>query len=89
MPRDAVAGIPAEYAAAMLENTRASSRHSRRRPRSRRRGARSIRLMTDTPWLGGACSLVDAFRSGERTPLDELEATLDAIERPTSMRSRT
>jgi aspartyl-tRNA(Asn)/glutamyl-tRNA(Gln) amidotransferase subunit A len=37
--------------------------------------------MTDTPWLGDACSLVEAFRSGERTPLDELDATLDAIER--------
>ncbi|HKA92348.1 MAG TPA: amidase family protein, partial [Acidimicrobiia bacterium] len=36
--------------------------------------------MTDTPWLGDACSLVDAFRSGERTPLDELEATLAAVE---------
>jgi Asp-tRNA(Asn)/Glu-tRNA(Gln) amidotransferase A subunit family amidase len=37
--------------------------------------------MSDTPWLGDACSLVDAFRSGKRTPLDELEATLAAIER--------
>ncbi len=36
--------------------------------------------MTDTPWLGDACSLVDAFRSGERTPVDELEASLEAIE---------
>lgn len=36
--------------------------------------------MTDTPWLGDACSLVDAFRSGERTPTEELEATLSAIE---------
>ena len=24
--------------------------------------------MTDTPWFGDACSLVDAFRSGERSP---------------------
>ena len=37
--------------------------------------------MTDTPWLGDACSLVEAFRSGERTPLDELDVTLAAIER--------
>jgi aspartyl-tRNA(Asn)/glutamyl-tRNA(Gln) amidotransferase subunit A len=37
--------------------------------------------MTDTPWLGDACSLVDAFRSGERSPLEELEATLAAIDR--------
>jgi Asp-tRNA(Asn)/Glu-tRNA(Gln) amidotransferase A subunit family amidase len=35
--------------------------------------------MTDTPWLGDACSLVDAFRSGERTPAEELEAVLAAI----------
>ncbi|HEY8525638.1 MAG TPA: amidase [Acidimicrobiales bacterium] len=33
-----------------------------------------------TPWLGDACSLVDAFRSGERKPTEELEAVLDAIE---------
>ena len=36
--------------------------------------------MTDTPWLGDACSLVDAFRAGERTPTEELEAVLAAIE---------
>jgi aspartyl-tRNA(Asn)/glutamyl-tRNA(Gln) amidotransferase subunit A len=35
--------------------------------------------MTDTPWLGDACSLVDAFRSGERNPTDELDAVLGAI----------
>ncbi len=37
--------------------------------------------MTDSPWLGDACSLVDAFRSGERTPVEELELVLGAIER--------
>ncbi len=37
--------------------------------------------MTDAPWTGDACSLVDAFRSGERSPLEELDATLAAIER--------
>ncbi|MBK9179068.1 MAG: amidase [Acidimicrobiales bacterium] len=37
--------------------------------------------MTQTPWQGDACSLVDAFRSGERSPLEELDATLAAIER--------
>ncbi|MEX2294217.1 MAG: amidase [Acidimicrobiales bacterium] len=37
--------------------------------------------MTDTPWLGDACSLVDEFRSGERTPAEELELVLGAIER--------
>ena len=36
--------------------------------------------MTDTPWLGDTCSLVDAFRNGERTPVEELGATLAAIE---------
>src|SRR5688572_22540273 len=36
--------------------------------------------MTDTPWQGDACSLVDAFRAGERSPVEELEASLAAIE---------
>lgn len=36
--------------------------------------------MADTPWLGDACSLVDAFRSGERSPVEELEACFAAIE---------
>ena len=36
--------------------------------------------MTDTPWQGDACSLVDAFRAGDRSPVEELEATLVAIE---------
>jgi Asp-tRNA(Asn)/Glu-tRNA(Gln) amidotransferase A subunit family amidase len=35
---------------------------------------------TDGPWLGDACSLVDAFRAGERSPLEELDASLAAIE---------
>jgi aspartyl-tRNA(Asn)/glutamyl-tRNA(Gln) amidotransferase subunit A len=35
--------------------------------------------MTDLPWQGDAVSLVEAFRSGERTPLEELDATLAAI----------
>lgn len=35
--------------------------------------------MSDTPWLGDASSLVDAFRAGERSPKEELQATLDAI----------
>jgi aspartyl-tRNA(Asn)/glutamyl-tRNA(Gln) amidotransferase subunit A len=33
------------------------------------------------PWQGDACSLVDAFRIGERNPKEELEAVLAAIER--------
>ncbi len=37
--------------------------------------------MSDTPWPGDAYSLVEAFRSGERTPREELEATLAAVER--------
>ena len=36
--------------------------------------------MPDTPWTGDACSLVDAFRSGDRSPKEELEATLAAID---------
>jgi aspartyl-tRNA(Asn)/glutamyl-tRNA(Gln) amidotransferase subunit A len=36
--------------------------------------------MTDTPWQGDACSLVDAFRAGDRSPAEELSATLAAIE---------
>lgn len=32
-------------------------------------------------WQGDACSLIEAFRSGERTPVEEMEATLEAIER--------
>jgi len=36
--------------------------------------------MTDTPWLGDACSLVEEFRHGDRSPAEELEATLAAIE---------
>jgi aspartyl-tRNA(Asn)/glutamyl-tRNA(Gln) amidotransferase subunit A len=37
--------------------------------------------MSDTPWQGDACSLVDAFRSGERSPSEELAATIAAVER--------
>ncbi|MGI8794774.1 MAG: amidase [Acidimicrobiales bacterium] len=36
--------------------------------------------MPDSPWLGDACSLVDAFRSGERSPEEEAKACLAAIE---------
>lgn len=36
--------------------------------------------MSDVPWQGDACSLVDAFRVGERSPLEELDATLAAID---------
>ncbi len=35
--------------------------------------------MSDTPWTNDACSLVEAFRRGERSPREELEATLAAI----------
>ena len=37
--------------------------------------------MTDEPWSGDATSLVDAFRAGERSPAEELDATLAAIDR--------
>ncbi len=36
---------------------------------------------SDTPWLGDACSLVEAFRAGERHPAEELAATLAAIDK--------
>ena len=36
--------------------------------------------MADVPWQGDACSLVEAFRRGDHSPVDELEATLAAIE---------
>lgn len=36
--------------------------------------------MTDQPWQGDACSLVDEFRAGRRSPTEELDATLAAIE---------
>ncbi|HET8929825.1 MAG TPA: amidase [Acidimicrobiales bacterium] len=36
--------------------------------------------MTDTPWQGDASSLVDAFRAGERSPAEELDASLAAID---------
>lgn len=36
--------------------------------------------MADTPWLRDTCSLVEAFRAGERSPVEELEATAAAIE---------
>ena len=39
--------------------------------------------MADTPWQGDACSLVEAFRSGERSPVEELEATQQAIDAST------
>ena len=36
--------------------------------------------MTDAPWLGDACSLVDAFRAKELSPGEALEACLAAID---------
>ena len=36
--------------------------------------------MGDRPWSGDACSLVEAFRRGERSPAAELEATFAAID---------
>src|SRR3954471_11007854 len=36
--------------------------------------------MADTPWLGDACSLVDAFRAGELSPAEALDASLAAID---------
>lgn len=36
--------------------------------------------MTDGPWMGDVVSLVEAFRSGERHPIEEVAATLAAVE---------
>lgn len=35
--------------------------------------------MTDTPWQGDACSLVEEFRAGRRSPKEEMQATLSAV----------
>ena len=35
--------------------------------------------MADTPWHGDACSLVEEFRAGRHSPLEELQATAAAI----------
>jgi aspartyl-tRNA(Asn)/glutamyl-tRNA(Gln) amidotransferase subunit A len=35
--------------------------------------------MTNTPWLGDACSLVEEFRAGRRSPREEMQATLEAV----------
>jgi len=39
--------------------------------------------MGNTPWQGDACSLVEEFRAGRRSPIEELQATYDAIEEST------
>ena len=39
-----------------------------------------VRPMTETPWTGDVVGLVEAFRAGERSPTEELEATFAAIE---------
>src|SRR6266849_5415218 len=41
------------------------------------------RRVADAPWPGDACSLVDVFRAGQRSPLEELEASLAAIDAST------
>ena len=43
-------------------------------------GAHYGRRMGNTPWQGDACSLVDEFRAGRRSPLEELQATYEAID---------
>lgn len=35
--------------------------------------------MGDTPWSGDACSLVEEFRAGRRSPVEELRASLAAV----------
>ena len=36
--------------------------------------------MAPDTWTDDACSLVDAYRAGDRSPVEELETTLAAIE---------
>ncbi|MCE9623634.1 MAG: amidase [Actinomycetia bacterium] len=36
--------------------------------------------MADNPWQGDACSLVEEFRAGRRSPAEELQATFAAID---------
>lgn len=36
--------------------------------------------MSDQPWSGDVVGLVEAFREGDRSPLEELDATLAAVE---------
>lgn len=38
------------------------------------------RSISDAPWAGDACSLVDAFRRGERSPVEELDAVYAAVD---------
>jgi aspartyl-tRNA(Asn)/glutamyl-tRNA(Gln) amidotransferase subunit A len=40
----------------------------------------SLAAVTGAPWLGDACSLVDAFRDGDLSPTEALEGSLAAIE---------
>ena len=35
---------------------------------------------SDSPWSGDACSLVDEFRAGRRSPVEEMQAVLAAID---------
>ena len=37
-------------------------------------------MALESPWLDDACSLVDAFRAGELTPVEALDASIEAIE---------
>jgi aspartyl-tRNA(Asn)/glutamyl-tRNA(Gln) amidotransferase subunit A len=36
--------------------------------------------MTTTPWLGDACSLTEAFRAGDLSPLEALDASIEAMD---------
>jgi aspartyl-tRNA(Asn)/glutamyl-tRNA(Gln) amidotransferase subunit A len=36
--------------------------------------------MADAPWLDDTCSLVDAYRRGDLSPVEQLEATIAAVE---------
>ena len=55
----------------------------RERPRTWpgvRSDARVLSALVSTPWMGDACSLVDAFRARELSPLEALDACIAAID---------
>lgn len=72
MPSEAIGNTYMRLSAAEVQRCRVPWRIHHRRPYAA--------CMTDTPWLGDTCSLVDAFRRGERSPVEELTATFAAID---------
>jgi len=57
-----------------------SARRTRPPSDPERRDRLPSALVADQAWQGDACSLVEAFRAGQRSPVEELEATFAAID---------